>query len=337
MPEEHVLITEFGSFLGKKSERLVLKVRGEVVREIPFHDVERVTITTSGATLSSDMIFSCMEQGIEVDFLTGTGRPVAKISSPTLSATVATRRAQILAYEDARGVHIAKAVVEGKLRNQAAVIRYFAKHRRADPQLHGELMDGARDVEAHRHELQSLAGERVDDIRGQLLSVEGRAAQKYWKLVGKLVGHKVGFDGREHQGADDPFNSFLNYGYGILYTQAWSALLLAGLEPFAGFLHVDRPGKPSLVLDFVEEFRQQVVDRVAIAGATRGFVPELDAGRLSPAARREVAARVLERLEALERHEGKQHRVKTILHMQARRLAVFLRGEGRYKPFVGAW
>ena len=56
-------------------------------------------------------------------------------------------------------------------------------------------------------------------------------------------------------------NALLNYGYGILYSQVWSALTLAGLEPFAGFLHVDRPGKPSLVLDFIEEFRQPIVDQ----------------------------------------------------------------------------
>jgi len=64
-------------------------------------------------------------------------------------------------------------------------------------------------------------------------------------------------------------NSALNYGYGILYGQVWGAVMNAGFEPFAGFLHLDRPGKPSLVLDLIEEFRQPIVDRCHRAGGQR--------------------------------------------------------------------
>jgi CRISPR-associated protein Cas1 len=68
--------------------------------------------------------------------------------------------------------------------------------------------------------------------------------------------------GREGRGAQDPLNSLLNYGYGILYGQVEQAIILAGLDPYAGFLHADRPGKPSLTLDLIEEFRQVAIDRV---------------------------------------------------------------------------
>lgn len=80
-----------------------------------------------------------------------------------------------------------------------------------------------------------------------------------------LLADHVSFEGREHRGATDQVNAALNYGYGILYAQVWGAIMNAGLEPFAGFLHVDRPGKPSLVLDLIEEFRQPLVDRPVIA------------------------------------------------------------------------
>lgn len=169
------------------------------------------------------------------------------------------------------------------------------------------------------------------------MSIEGRAAHLYWDLVQAIIPPGLGFDGRERQGATDPFNSMLNYGYGILYTQIWGAVTLAGLEPFAGFLHVDRPGKPSLVLDVIEEFRQQAVDRAVIALVNRGFVPSMEDGNLAAPARRELAAKVLERLEGAERYEGKQHRLRVVIQHQARRIATFLRGEGAYRPFVGAW
>ena len=97
--------------------------------------------------------------------------------------------------------------------------------------------------------------------RPALLNREGRAGAQYWAGVAALLDGKAAFAGREHRGTEDPVNAALNYGYGILQSQVWSAITLAGLEPFAGFIHVDRPGKPSLVLDLMEEFRQPVVDR----------------------------------------------------------------------------
>ena len=113
----------------------------------------------------------------------------------------------------------------------------------------------------------------IDAVRTTLLNLEGRAGALYWECVQRLL--PAGrFTTRNHQGAVDDVNALLNYGYGILYSQVWSALSLAGLEPFAGFLHVDRPGKPSLVLDFIEEFRQPIVDRVVFAMINKKFKVE---------------------------------------------------------------
>lgn len=127
---------------------------------------------------------------------------------------------------------------------------------------------------------------------GVLLSIEGRAAQKYWAGVKQLFLTEVDWPGRRTQGATDAVNSALNYGYGILYGQVERALVLAGLDPYAGFLHVDRPGKPSLVFDLVEEFRQTVVDRTVIAIFNRAMAVELDErGRLVEASRRSIAER----------------------------------------------
>jgi CRISPR-associated protein Cas1 len=132
-------------------------------------------------------------------------------------------------------------------------------------------------------------------------------------------------------------NSLLNYGYGILYSQVWGAVLNAGLEPFAGFLHVDRPGKPSLVLDLVEEFRQPVVDRAVIAHLNLGEEIKLVQGMLAPETRKALVERVMERLQATETYQGKRYQVRSIIQMQARRLASFLRGQGAYKTFAFKW
>jgi CRISPR-associated protein Cas1 len=118
------------------------------------------------------------------------------------------------------------------------------------------------------------------------------------------------------------------------------AIILAGLDPYAGFLHADRPGKPSLVLDLIEEFRQCIVDRTII-GLTNRHVPlEQDEEHLlTQETRRKVAEKVLERLDgSAEPYEGKRQVLRFILQSQARHLASFLRGDrDSYAPFVASW
>jgi CRISP-associated protein Cas1 len=171
-----------------------------------------------------------------------------------------------------------------------------------------------------------------------LLGIEGQGGVAYWGAVAAILPPDLNFPGRLGRGATDPTNVCLNYGYGVLYSQAAGALSTAGLEPFAGFLHTDRPGKPSLVLDFVEGFRAAAVDRVIFATLGRGWRPEFDAaGKLEPQSRKILAQRVLERLDAREIWKGKRFRLKNILVGQARHLATFLRDEGEYIPFVMGW
>src|SRR5690606_4802560 len=93
-------------------------------------------------------------------------------------------------------------------------------------------------------------------------------------------------------------------------------LVLAGLDPYAGFLHADRPGKPSLTLDFIEEFRQPVVDRTVIGMANKKVSFEQDEyGQLTQETRRTLAAKIHERLESTHAYEGKRHPLRAIMQM----------------------
>ena len=335
---EELLVTNYGSFLGKTSERAVVKENGKVVLETPFRDLRQITINTNGATLSTDLIKECMRHGIAINFLSATGKPYAKLITPEMTGTVLTRREQLRAYDDGRGLTLAKCFVEGKLRNQVNVLKYFAKYRKgADRPAYEEICRIIGRIEEGIRELAEIRGEKIDDVRGQVMSVEGRAGNYYWEGIKILTGDRIVFPGREHRGASDPVNSLLNYGYGMLYQQVESALILAGLDPFGGFLHVDRSGKESLVYDFVEEFRQPVVDRVVVALINKGFLIKLEDGSLTVETRRQFAEKVNERLESQERYQGRRHKLRTIIQIQARRVVTFLRGESKYKSFVGGW
>lgn len=352
---QNLVIDDFGLHLGKHSERLQVMRLGEgtpgerLVQEAPLLHLETVTVTGRGISLSADAIEACTERGVPIFFLDGLGRPYAALYSAGLTGTVLTRRAQLAALASdldgavygRRGVAAALAFAEGKIRNQANLLRYMGKYRKeADPELFEKIDRSAGDVAAHLAEIEKLAGAaRVDDIRFELLGIEGRAAHCYWAAIKQVLPEEYGWPGRRHRGAKDPINAALNYGYGILYSQVERALVLAGLDPYGGFVHVDRPGKPSLVLDLIEEFRQPVVDRTVIGMANKRAAFEQDErGMLTQQTRRGLAEKVLARLEAAERYEKKRLPLRAILQSQARHLATFLREERKpYRSFVAGW
>ena len=335
-----IIIDEFGAFVGKKSERLQVLKKGELLAEVPLIDLEQVLIASAGVSLSSDVVFECGTRGIPITFLTFAGEPYATVISADLTGTVATRREQLLAYADERGVALAKAFACGKLANQANLLRYLSKYRRAaQPDAYRELREAAAEIQDAATELDRLAGTTLDDVRAQIMGVEGLAAKRYWQALRCVVPADLGWPGREHRGAADLVNCLLNYGYGILYGQVERAIVLAGLDPYGGYLHVDRPGKPSLTLDLIEEFRQMVVDRTVLALLGRGSELRLDDdGRLDGPTRKSLADKLFERLDAEEPHEGRRNKLRTIIQMQARHLATFVRRERpEYKAWVGRW
>lgn len=329
-----------GSFLGKHQGRLRVTREQKVVSEIPLIHLQSVLIMDNGVGISSDVVRTCSEEGIPIHFLSGHGNPIASLYSAGLTGTILTRRAQLLAYEQKIGILAAKAFISGKLENQANLLRYIAKYRKENnPTVYDQLMLVAVEMRDFLYELERLQADHIDDIREQLLSIEGRAAQRYWSQIASIIPAELAWPGRETRGATDPFNAALNYGYGILYCQVEQALTLAGLDPYGGFLHADRPGKRSLVLDLIEEFRQIIVDRTIIGMVNKHVGIEKDEQqRLTIETRKKISEKLRERLAASEPYEQKRQALRFILQSQARHLALFLRGERPiYKPFVASW
>ena len=127
---EHVIVADFGSFISKTRERLIVKNNKQTVREIPFFDVEQLTVASKGVSLSADVVRACAEAGIPITFLSGSGKPYALLHSPNLTGTVITRREQYKALEDKRGLNWVKEVLKAKVHNQASMIKYAAKYRK---------------------------------------------------------------------------------------------------------------------------------------------------------------------------------------------------------------
>lgn len=329
----HLIADQFGSHIGKYSERLKITQKGVTLAQAPLMHLEMVSVLSMGVSISADALQSCCEQGIPVFFIDSQGTPYASIYAAGLSGTVITRREQLRSFDDLRGIHLGLAFATGKIQNQAITLKYLAKNR--SNALGEEINLRAGEVLDHLAWLDQLSGQNIDEIRLQLLAAEGNAAKLYWSSARLVLPETYGWSNRETRGATDPINSLLNYGYGILYSQVERALVLAGLDPYAGFVHVDRPGKPSLVLDLIEEFRQVAVDRVVFGLANRHFTIEQDEkGLLSTDTRKTFAEHILQHLEAGVRYQGQRHPLRQVIQMQARAVAAYVRGnQAVYLPY----
>ncbi|MCK4471864.1 MAG: CRISPR-associated endonuclease Cas1, partial [Anaerolineae bacterium] len=160
---QHLIVDQYGAFLGKYSGRLRVTKDKEKLAEAPLLHLEQVLVTRRGIALSADAIRACCTAGVPIYFLDSRGRPYAALYAAGLTGTVLTRREQLLAYADRRGLELAVTFARGKITNQAGFLRYAAKYRQeTNPELYQELRWCADEVQDHLDELRRLKGDIVD-------------------------------------------------------------------------------------------------------------------------------------------------------------------------------
>ena len=166
----------------------------------------------------------------------------------------------------------------------------------------------------------------------------GMTAIRYWDYMRELIADDdVALEHREHQGATDLTNSMLNYGYAILYTRVWQALLAARLNPFDSLIHVRQEGKPTLAYDLIEIFRSHVVDRIVISLIQKGQELEVRNGLLTDKTRQLLVKSIMERLARYEKYQGEEMKMENIILRQTKLLAKAFEGTEKFKPYVAKW
>lgn len=331
---EDLVVTQPGTFVGLNGGRIRAESKDGAVVEAPLLHLRSVQIMTRGASVSAAALAACCEAGVAVHFVDALDGNYASVVSSKLTTIITTRRAQLEALLDQRGVQIARALGAGKIRAQAMNLRYLA--RRQANESATLLRDIEAELLAYSDRIERVKAESVEEMRAEIMGTEGYCARIYWEAITPLVPTGYNWRGRIGRHATDSINVLLNYGYGILYGEVQKALMIAGLEPYAGLVHTDRPGKPSLTCDLIEEFRAPIVDRTVIGLATRHFaVRFMDDGRLDHDTRRAFADHILSRLQAQGTYGRKRYELRSIIQMQARRLAAAFRGDQEYQAYTG--
>jgi len=340
---KRLVVDGFGKFVGKKGDRIVVKEKGSILHHARVEDLRQVVISGSGS-ISFDALEHLGSHGVDVIVIDWKGMVTARLASREMR-TVQTRREQYYAYRDERGGVLAKQFVLAKMRNQYATLGTLAKSRKeTSPEVAEELSQRREAVLEQIRRAEEVEEGPVDIIRGSLMGLEGFASTLYWGGICGVVSDEFGFRERSGRYAADPVNAMLNYGYALLEGEVWRGVHYSGLDPYGGFLHVDRPGRPSMVLDLMEEFRQQLIDKAVIGLVTKGSVSPSDfevaegVCRMGDSTRKLLLRTVLGRFEHYMRYGGERRRWTDTILLQAREVAKYLRGEAPgYEGFRLRW
>ena len=323
-------------FLGLTSRGITISQKGKVVSQYHPDNLSQIVITGQGVSMSSNLISFCLNRKIPIDFFDNQGTHIGSIiNSKYMQNTVWAKQA---AADILQRNTIALGVLEGKIKNQHALLKYFNKYHKSHyPQLQPK-MEMMEKVAEEFKLWRKTAKPTDDDFLKKLLGHEAQVAIRYWDYIRELFSDdQVLFEQREHQGAKDLVNSMLNYGYAILYVRIWQALLAAHLNPYDSIIHAQCEGKPSLVYDMIEIFRSQVVDRIVISLVQKGQDLEVRNGLLTDKTRQILVKSVMERLARYEKYQGEEMKMEQIILRQAKLLAKAFEGTEKFKPYVAKW
>jgi CRISPR-associated protein Cas1 len=249
-----LFIDTYGAFLHVADGMFEVRLKKDdeiIKRKIAPGKVNSILLS-KGISLSTDAINLALTHNIDILFLEFDGTPYGRIWYSKLGSTTKIRKNQLIASVSKEGLIFVKEWLKKKLENQTAFLKRLKKHR---PEREALFVNIINKITDKAEKIDSLSGERVEDVAESLRGYEGIAGKEYFRLLGTILPEQYKFETRSFRPARDSFNAFLNYAYGVLYGRVEKALLIAGIDPFVGFLHRDDYNQKSMVFDFIEQFR----------------------------------------------------------------------------------
>lgn len=340
-------LSEPGSHVGKRSEHLVVRREGQEVNRVPIASIRQVVVF--GNVQVSTQALECLATlEVPVAYMTPYGRFIAALM-PAPARNMSLRADQYRVFADPpRALDLAREVVRAKVANQRTLLMRTLRTRSAgDPEATAEPIRGS-DEPAARDMLDLLPRiERAGEV-GTLLGLEGQAASLYFGEFGRMIkaegpGRPFDFRSRNRRPPRDPVNALLSFAYAILAKDCFSAACAVGFDPYCGFFHAGRHGRPSLALDLMEEFRSVIADSVVFGLVNNGtvdgrdFLIWRDACQLTAEGRRKFFEAYEHRKATVVTHPTYGYKMSygRTLEVQARMLAAYVRGDTpRYTGFT---
>ncbi len=277
-----------GAHVGRRGAHLVVTLEGREINRAPIATVRQVVVF-GNAQVSTQALHTLAEAEVPLVFLSGHGRFVASVM-PAPPKNVGLRAAQYRVFSDpARTLDLARAVVAAKIANQRTLLMRSLRSQSAARGDGASEEGGATERSSTRasdepaaRDMAAMAA-RVSTAAdpGVLLGLEGQAAALYFGEFGRMLkarspGRSFDFTTRNRRPPRDPVNALLSFAYAMLVKDCFSAVCTVGFDPYQGFYHAGRHGRPSLALDLMEEFRPVIADSVVLSLINNGMLADGD-------------------------------------------------------------
>ena len=244
-----LVINSPGTFITQKEGCFRLKNKDKHF-DISPQKVESIVITNQ-AMITTQAIVAALENNIDIIFLDKYGNPIGRVWFAKMGSTALIRRKQLEIAEDEKGLELVLDMIRQKIENQLGFLKKLMYARPSKEKIFEKpvkIIDSVLDSLFIQNGI-------INNVRNSIMGFEGTAGRAYFQCLSKIMPEKYLFKGRSRQPAKDPFNTVLNYCYGILYSKIEKACILSGLDPYVGFLHTDNYNKKSMVFDLIEPFR----------------------------------------------------------------------------------
>jgi CRISPR-associated protein Cas1 len=324
-----LVINTRGAFL-KKEKNCFLVRNDEKTFEVSADKVDSILITTA-ATITTDAIEFAVEKNIDIVFLNHFGDPYGRVWHSKLGSTTLIRRRQLEAESTDLGFSLARGWIAQKIANQIDFVKDLKKNR---PDQKDLLEPSIQKLDGFHDSLKAMKGS-LDFKRGSIMGLEGMASQAYFDAISGIMPDQWKFKGRSRDPARDAFNCLLNYGYGVLYSRVERACIIAGLDPYVGFLHTDNYNKRSFVFDLIELFRihidRSVVNLFSRKQVSESFFDPVPGGLyLNKEGKALLIGAVNEMFDREIEYRGRNVRIGNTIQMECHRIANTLikKGEG---------
>jgi CRISPR-associated protein Cas1 len=331
-----LFISTQGTWLSQEGEDIVVHLDKDTKKKFPIHLFESV-VCFGRVNATSPLMGFCAQKGVPISFLSEYGRFLARVDGPVRGNVLLRRQQYRLADDEKATSDIARNVLIGKISNSRAILMRAARDNGENPALTSAIKYLAGTVQDLEKSLP------LEILRGK----EGDAARHYFDVFDHLIlaqKEHFKFTDRNRRPPVDNVNALLSFVYTLLAHDVMSALEGVGLDPAVGYLHRERPGRPSLALDIMEEFRPWLADRLVLSLINlkqirpEGFTQsESGAVTMDDVTRKALIAAWQSRKqdELTHPYTGEKMAIGLLAHVQARLLARHIRGELQsYPPFV---
>ena len=247
-------LNSYGTYLHIKDQLFEIRKKTEGIVEkhhIAAHKIKSIWVG-EGIAFSSEAVKLAVKNNIDIVFLEYDGRPIGRVWHSKMGSTSLIRKKQLVASLDASALRYTKIWLNQKVQNQLDFIKDLKKHRSQHQIYLAEKVDR---IAALQSSIQAIEAKHIDEVAPTLRGLEGTAGRLYFETISFVLPKQYRLDGRSARPAKDAFNAFLNYGYGVLYSRVEKALIIAGVDPYVGFLHRDDYNYKSMVYDFIEPYR----------------------------------------------------------------------------------